>query len=139
MSADFKELERLRQQVEKLEKYDIDKFTRDATNEIAQRLFAKVVKRTPVGQYPANTGKVGGTLRRGWEMTQVKQVAGGYEVQVVNPVNYAEYVNYGHRTRNHKGWVEGYFFLEKSELEIEQELPRLIKRKLTKFLQDKLK
>ena len=34
--------------------------------ELAARLLAKVIKRTPVGQYPSGSGKVGGTLRRGW-------------------------------------------------------------------------
>lgn len=139
MSANYKELVELQKQIQQLEQYDIDKFTRDATNEIAQRLFAKAVKRTPVGQYPKGSGKVGGTLRRGWTMTKVKQIADGYEVQVINPTEYASYVEYGHRTRGHKGWVEGRFMLTKSELEIESEMLKIIERKLTKFLQDKLK
>lgn len=139
MGVDYKQLEKLQKQIEQLQKFDFDSFVRDATNEIAQRFYAKVVKRTPVGQYPAGSGKVGGTLRRGWTMTQVKKVADGYEVQVINPVYYAQYVEFGHRTRNHTGWVEGRFMLTKSEIEIEQELPRLIERKLVKFLEDKLK
>lgn len=139
MSANYKELLELQKRIQQMQKYDIDAFVKAATNEIAQRLFAKVVKRTPVGQYPAGSGKVGGTLRRGWSMTQVEQVADGYEVRVINPVFYASYVNYGHRTRGGRGWVEGKFFLEKSEIEIENELPKLIERKLVKFLQDRLK
>ena len=79
MGADYKQLQALQKQIEQLQKFDFDAFVRDATNEIAQRFYAKVVKRTPVGQYPAGSGKVGGTLRRGWRMTQVKEVADGYE------------------------------------------------------------
>lgn len=139
MGVDYKQLEKLQKQIEELQKYDFDAFVRDATNEIAQRFYAKVVKRTPVGQYPKGSGKVGGTLRRGWRMSQVKEVADGYEVQIINPVFYAPYVEFGHRTRNHKGWVEGRFMMTKTELEIEKDLPRLIERKLVKFLEDKLK
>ena len=138
MSANYEQLKQLQKRIEALEKYDIDTFVRQATNEIAQRLYAKVVKRTPVGQYPKGSGKVGGTLRKGWRMTQVKQVADGYEVQVINPTEYASYVEYGHRTRGGGGWVEGRFFLTKSELEIEQDMPKIIERKLIKFLQEKL-
>lgn len=139
MGVDYKQLEKLQKQIEELQKFDFDKFVRDATNEIAQRFYAKVVKRTPVGQYPKGSGKVGGTLRRGWTMSQVKKVADGYEVQIINPVTYCQYVEFGHRTRNHKGWVEGRFMLTRSEVELEQELPRIIERKLVKFLEDKLK
>lgn len=138
MGVDYKQLEKLQKQIEELQKFDFDAFVRDATNEIAQRFYAKVVKRTPVGQYPKGSGRVGGTLRRGWAMSQIKDVGDGYEVQIINPVYYAPYVNYGHRTRG-GGWWEGYFFLEKTELEIEKDLPRIIERKLVKFLEDKLK
>lgn len=137
MGVDYKQLQALQKQIEQLQKFDFDAFVRDATNEIAQRFYAKVVKRTPVGQYPAGSGKVGGTLRRGWAMSQVTKVAGGYEVQIINPVFYAAYREFGHRTRN-GGWCEGAFMMTKSEIEVEAELPRIIERKLVKFLQDKL-
>ena len=81
----------------------------------------------------------GGTLRRGWIVKSEKQAISNktkptqaeiesfvkglkftkvgtvYKITVVNPVHYAKYVNYGHRTRGGKGWVEGYFFVEKAE------------------------
>lgn len=57
-----------------------------------------------------------------------KKVGNIYKITVVNPVEYAKYVNYGHRKRRKKGyygkgptvikstdWVQGYFFLEKAE------------------------
>lgn len=150
MGVNNKELLRLQKQLEELQKYDFDAFVRDATNEVAQRFYAKVVKRTPVGVYPEDSGKVGGTLRRGWRMTKVTKVADGYEVQIINPVEYASYVEYGHRQtpgrfvpaigkRLKKSWVEGRFMMTKTEIEIEQDLPRIIENKLVKFLQDKIK
>ena len=138
MGADYKQLQALQKQIEQLQKFDFDAFVRDATNEIAQRFYAKVVKRTPVGQYPAGSGRVGGNLRRNWRIGQIKDTGDGYEVQISNSTPYAPYTNYGHRLRN-GGWWTGYFYLEKSELEIEQDLPRLSERKLVKFLQDKMK
>lgn len=138
MSADYKQLKKLQQSIERLEKYDLDAFVKEATNEIAQRFYAKVVKRTPVGQYPEGSGKVGGTLRKNWRITQVSPTADGYEVKIINPTEYAMWVNYGHRTRNHNGWVQGYFFLEKSEIEIEKDMPKIIERKLKAFLMEKL-
>ncbi len=139
MGADYKQLQALQKQIEQLQKFDFDAFVRDATNEIAQRFYAKVVKRTPVGQYPAGSGRVGGNLRRNWRIGQIKEVADGYEVQISNSTPYGIFVEYGHRTRNHAGWVEGRFMMTKSEIEIEKDLPKLIERKLVQFLQEKLK
>ena len=94
----------------------------------------------------------GGTLRRGWivkherqaisnksktTQAEIKSFVKGlkfikvgkvYKITVVNPIEYAKYVNYGHRKRRRKGyygegptvikvtdWVQGYFFVEKAE------------------------
>ena len=121
---------------DKLQEVATEQHIQDLTNQLAQRLFAKVVKRTPVGQYASTSGKKGGTLRRGWTMTQVRPTGGGYEVKVINPTDYASYVEYGHRTRNHEGWVEGQFFLTKSEIELERELPKIIERKIQQILKE---
>lgn len=83
--------------------------------------MAKVIKRTPVGQYEPSSGKTGGTLRRGWtakteeeamkgavpgakafvDSLQVTKSGDVYQIEIINPVHYASYVEYGHRTRNH--------------------------------------
>ena len=62
---DCKQLEQLRDSLEAMAR-NSDDFFEAASREIAARLLAKVIKRTPVGTYPSNSGKVGGTLRRGW-------------------------------------------------------------------------
>ena len=56
------------------------------------------------------------------------------EIEIINPVHYASYVEFGHRTANHKGWVKGRFMLTKSELELEAQAPNIIEKKLIKFL-----
>lgn len=154
--VNFKQLQKLQKRMEKLEKADFEKFCEEIAKELAARLLAKVIKRTPVGDY--DDGTVGGTLRRGWtagshreaelsstfgggdgakkfaDSMVVKRFGPYYEIEVINPVEYASYVEYGHRTRNHQGWVPGRFMMTISAQEIENLAPNLIERKLVKLL-----
>ena len=66
------------------------------------------------------TEKNGGTLRRNWKPKRV----GKLERIVFNNVKYAPYVEYGHRTRGGKSFVDGVYMLEKSVKEIESELDK---------------
>lgn len=152
-SVDFRQLQRLQKKMEKLERAGFEKFCEDCAKELAARFLAKVIKRTPVGVY-AGEGKNGGTLRRGWtavthaeaesggnanakayaESLSIKKVGNFYEVEIINPVNYASYVEFGHRTRNHKGWVKGRFMMTISVDEVERQAPQILEKKLTKFL-----
>lgn len=147
VKLDYKELEKLKEQIEKFgDPTQVDQFFESCAKELAARLLAKVIKRTPVGQYPEETGKKGGTLRRGWTGGQgsnatafansmtVNKVGTDYVIEIINPVNYASYVEYGHRTRNHKGWVEGKFMLTISEDEIRNSAPRILENKLKNYL-----
>ena len=61
---DCKGLKDFQQQLRKLQ--NPDDFVESCAKELAARLLRMVVKRTPVGQYPASSGKKGGTLGRGW-------------------------------------------------------------------------
>lgn len=105
-------------------------------------------------------GMVGGTLRRGWTAKTereamyntvfegnsniskwinelpIKKNGNTFQVDVTNVVSYASYVEHGHRTRNHKGWVEGHFMLTISEKEINAMLPKFIEKKLTDLLSE---
>jgi len=151
---DIGQLKGLQQRMERLQQGDVEAFCRDCARELAARLLAKAIKRTPVGQYKPSTGKTGGTLRRGWTAaTEAQAQAGGsanakayadaltihkagdtYNVEIINPVRYASYVEYGHRTRNHKSWVRGRFMLTISEQELAAQAPAILERKLMKFL-----
>lgn len=152
----FQQLKNLQKRMEKLERAGFEKFCEDAAKELAARLLAKVIKRTPVGVY--EEGKTGGTLRRGWtakshreaELTATfgggngaKSIADSlevtkkghvYEITVINPVNYASYVEFGHRTSNHKGWVKGRFMMTISADEVERQAPQILENKLKKLL-----
>lgn len=81
-----------------------------------------------------NTGKTGGTLRRGWTIGNVTKSADGYTVEIINPTEYASYVEFGHRTRGGKGFVNGKFMMTISEQELEADAPRILEQKLEQFL-----
>lgn len=137
-------LEKFRDELNKLQ--NPDDFVESCAKELAARLLRIVVKRTPVGEYPKSTGKKGGTLRRGWtgqkrssakgyaDSLTVHHFGDTYVIEIVNPVEYASYVEYGHRTANHKGWVKGKFMMTISEQELEKIAPRVLENKIKKYL-----
>lgn len=155
------ELKRLQKQLNKIQKADMDAFVEACAKELAARLLAKVIKRTPVGVYSNRSGKKGGTLRRGWTAkTHEEAQAGNWSkdsaatskanawadsltitragnvliIEIVNPVKYASYVEHGHRTRDHQGWVPGRFMLTISEQELRRISPKLLEAKIMRFL-----
>jgi len=133
--CDFKQLVRVRDKLERLQVSDLEKLVIELTNEIAARLLRKIIKRTPVGQYSKGSGKVGGTLRRGWNIGEITQAGNTYEVEIINPIIYASYVEFGHRTRNHKGWVRGRFMMTISEKEVQQFAHKLIEKRIMEYLE----
>lgn len=140
----FQDFEKIKNNLEKLNQEQVDLFIDACAKELAARLLAKVIKGTPVGDYPNSSGKKGGTLRRGWtggknssavayaDSLTIHHFGDAYVIEIINPVEYASYVEFGHRTANHKGWVNGRFMLTISEQEIQQAAPAIIEKKLMK-------
>lgn len=112
-------LDELQKELEKLGR-NKDDFLDKCIKELAARLYAKVVERTPVGDYDIyvevtakrdsknhkkgdkyikakSSGRWGGTLRRGWTIGPITKEGNTYKVDIINPVEYASYVEYGHR------------------------------------------
>lgn len=144
-SVNIEGLEAFRRKMEEqLTGSNLQAFIESCAKEIAARLLAKVIKRTPVGRYPKGSGKKGGTLRRGWTAGNqqnargMKVVRSGnvYVIEIVNPVEYAPYVEYGHRTIGGRGWVEGRFMLTISAKEIQADAPRILEQKLKRKLEE---
>lgn len=139
-------LKDFQKKLEKINQDEVDAFLEGCTKELAARLLRMVIKRTPVGQYPNSSGKKGGTLRRGWTGNQrqaatsfvdsmtVRHEGDKYIIEIVNPVEYASYVEYGHRTRDHKGWVDGRFMMTISENKLRDIAPKVLENRLKKFL-----
>ena len=156
--TDYRELERFRDNLEKLQKVDIDAFCSQMSKEIAARLLRRVKQRTQTGEVPKYIsdevkkkywqGYVGGTLKNNWKIQNVVTKNGNvYEIEVYNPIEYASYVEYGHRQhagqfvpqigkRLKGGWVEGSFMLKISEEEIQRIAPRLLEKKLNEKLKE---
>ena len=153
--CDFRQLKELQEKIQRLEGNDFNAFCESCAKELAARLLRKVIKRTPVGEYESSSGKVGGTLRRGWtakteeeaksggknidakayvDKLPITKAGGAYQIEIINPVSYASYVEFGHRTRNHKGWVKGKFMLTISEQELQTQAPKILEKKLTQYL-----
>ena len=78
-------------------------------NNISQKLIKKVKLKTPVDS---------GLLRRSWRSKKEGDLAR----IVYNNVHYAPHIEYGHRTRGGKSFVDGKYMLTKSVQEIESEL-----------------
>ena len=181
--CDYKQLQKLRDNLGKLQSTDMDKFCRDVSKELAARLMSLVIPLTPVGDYSREvtvtakrdgknhkkgdtytkrvtpSGKKGGTLRRGWTAKTEQEATGGggtgadkalayaqslpiskqggsYVIEVINPVHYASYVEFGHRTPGGKGWVQGQYFLTLSEQELRGLAPGIIEAKLERLLRE---
>lgn len=50
-------MKKLQKQLNKIQQGNVEAFIDACAKELAARLLAKVIKRTPVGQYPASSGK----------------------------------------------------------------------------------
>lgn len=144
--CNFNDLKKLQRNLERLSNEQRRAFFITCSKELAARLLAKAIERTPVGQYPSGSGKVGGTLRRGWTGSKdanavnyinslsVTENNGEYIIEIINPVEYASYVEFGHRTGN-GGFVDGRFMLTISAEEIEQSSPAILEKKLNRLLE----
>lgn len=181
------DLRRFQRELEKLHQ-NTDAFLQACAKELAARLLAKVIKRTPVGDYEntydleddgenkflVESDRKGGTLRRGWtaasqeeaengtgspNAAKVKEFVDGmeishsggiYKIEITNPVEYASYVEYGHRQepgryvpaigrRLKKAWVPGHFMMTISENQVKRIAPGILEKKIQKFLGDAFK
>ena len=139
MSANYKQLAAFTKKIERLNNTQKEEFLESCCKELAARLLAKVIKRTPSDR---------GVLRRGWtggksdnatayaNSLDIKKTGDKYHIDIINPVEYASYIEYGHRTANHKGWVQGRFMLTISENELNQMSDRILQAKLNKYMKE---
>ena len=139
--------------------------------ELAARLYAMVVKATPVGDYDMYvevtakrdsknhkkgdvyekrvknvSGKTGGTLRRGWMIGPITKEGNTFKVEIINPVEYATYVEYGHRQQPGRyvpalgkklkqDWVPGRFMMTNSKEYLDRMTPAILENKIRKYFE----
>ena len=110
----------------------IDNFLKDINNiqgnfhSDLQNLVEKhggILLRNTKQRTPVDTGQ----LRRSWELEK-----GDLYVKLMNRTSYGIYLEYGHRTRGGKSYVEGVYMLktsfEKTEKDFENDLEKLFKK-----------
>ena len=93
-------MEGFKEQAEKLGKIPngLDSALEDFLNDVGSDWRDDTRDNTPVDS---------GELRRSMTFEGAKKSAGGFEIAVSNNLEYAEHVEYGHRTRDGKGYVPG--------------------------------
>ena len=82
---------------------DFDKFFRDFVTTMGWRLIAQTKALTP---------KVTGDLINAWELTKVTKVGDTYQIDMVNHMDYASFVEDGHIQR--RRWLPGIWKKSKS-------------------------
>ena len=108
MAGNFSDLRKFQENLNRLQRTQREELFEECIKELAQRFLAKVIKTTPVGDYSGGSytcetadgktiqhkgnkvsGKVGGTLRRGWTIGEIKKEGDTYKVEIINPIEYA--------------------------------------------------
>lgn len=128
-NCDYKQIKNLQKRLEQFSKLDRQKLCESLAKEIAARLVRAAAQRTPVDT---------GALKQSWydENKDFLIVKKGnvYEVTIYNSMLYASYVEYGHRTGDGVGWVNGHFMLTISEHHIKRITPALIEKRIMQKL-----
>lgn len=145
VKVDLSELTEFSTQLKRLTQTERDTFGENAIKDLAGRMLALVIPRTPVGSYEDE--RQGGTLRRGWTgLTITPESSGeGWSVTLTNPVEYASYVEEGHRQTPGRyvpaigkqlvaSWVEGQHFLKLSEDDLSKIAPDVLRRLFEDYL-----
>ena len=130
--CEFSQLTKLADNVQALNDGVANEFTKEVANEIAARLLRRIKQKTPVKE---------GTLRGGWAIGQITQKGNSYTIEIINPIEYASYVEFGHRQtpgrfvpaigkKLKKSWVKGRFMMTLSINEIEMQTPSIVTAKV---------
>lgn len=136
---DMRGLKDLQKQLNKLQ--NPDEFVESCAKELASVLWSALVHNTPVDN---------GTLRRGWIVGEIEKHGDTYKIEIINPTEYASYVEYGHRQEPgryvpaigkqlKKAWVSGQFFMEKSVQEVERLTPKMLENEIKKYMKNIVK
>lgn len=125
VKVNTKGLKELQKKIQQFENVDYDMLAQKCTNQLASRIIRKCVKRTPV---------ITGQLKENWKANQAIKRNDEWRTAVYNPVKYAPYVEYGHRTRSGGGWVNGRFILTRSSEDIERDATKIIEKEVNKEL-----
>lgn len=125
---------------------------------LATNFLNIVIPLTPVGVYPSGSGRVGGTLRRGWTCITHEEAENGKErsvsskvskipcvrkgnqtiMTITNPVEYAMFVEYGHMCQNGTA-VVGRLMKTIAEQKLKSNAENIVKSTVNKWLNDNVR
>ena len=121
----FDGLDALERQLSRMIERDYPEEFRRMVLQIAYELQGRVKERTP---------HVTGRLQDSWKVGPIRKEGDAYTVEVYTNVDYAEPVEYGHRTRGGKGFVKGQHMMALSLEEVAQRLPGYLQEWLDDFI-----
>ncbi len=99
------------------------------------KLASDVLKRT-IKQTPRDTSN----LARSWAVSPATTRKGDtYSRNIFNSADYAVYVEYGHRTVNHRGWVPGKFMLTRAVEDVDKRKDQIVSEIVVKYFGDLFK
>ena len=136
-SCDFHELRDLNERIKAAaSEQEMDAFYTGLLDEMMNGLLTDVKELTPVDR---------GHLRRNWFITKAKRSGKHYRAEIYNNIEYAPWVENGHRQevgryvpaigkRLVNGFVEGRHMLREGLLDFQKEAPDFIKAKSEEFL-----
>ena len=139
IEIDTKELEALAERFEEAENKLQDGIV-DTLVYAAERYLRDLITNTPVDT---------GYLKKQWRNDnpnldlRVKEVADGYQIELVNYTEYASWVEQGHWSYNQfggpYGWVMGRFYVKNTEVDWDSgKLQNVVTRRINKWLRDML-
>ena len=106
---------------------DFNQFLKNLLIEMAEKVIARTKPRTPVDT---------GALRNAWQLGEIKSTGKDISVEILNPMEYATEIEYGHRIvldGTEIGWYEGRFMLNISIDEIRRQIPLRYEQELKKL------
>lgn len=118
-------LDRLEQQLSRMISQEYPAEFKKLVVQIAYELQGRVKEKTP-----HRTGR----LQDSWKVGKIQKRGDEYYIEVYTNVEYAEPVEYGHRTRGGKGFVPGKHMMELSLDEISRRLPGFLREWLNDFI-----
>lgn len=128
---DIKSLKKFRDNIEELVSSNrIEEILIDILIEMGDSLRTKTKRRTPVDT---------GDLKRNWELSDVSKKGDVLEITLSNITEYALYVEYGHRTRDHRKWIKGAYMATISLKEVERDLDKWLDVAMNKIASEVFK
>lgn len=127
-SINYKELSSYLVSITSMQK-EFNEFLKKFLLEMAERILARVKRKD---RTPVDTGE----LRRSWELGEVQGEGQNISVEILNGMEYATYVEYGHRivvNGSEVGWYEGRFMLKISIDEVRKQMPLRYEKEFKTF------